>query len=299
MKMLQKALENISVENHSTILRRSAGIPPTIIAILRAEPAIIKANRAYNRKPGCEPRSEETELLNKTLEFLLAQVEQPAQREDTKIHALNIMKAIFSDALLRHDARTYISRAMILSMEEFQSDNWSIRNSALMCFTALIKRLLDDFHIQEQNLGKKRGFSICDLLTRYDGLLKYFTGKLAECKSGSGKLKKEEKDKQDLAIFSILLLTSRLVPFSWAHQDEEKLAQGNDFRAELFQRPEVREQLDTLVQLIKSYSDSGTYFVRKISAQALLPLLQFGSYIPEVTSCCKALVERAQQKDLR
>ena len=52
MKMLQKALENISVENHSTILRRSAGIPPTIIAILRAEPAIIKANRAYNRKPG-------------------------------------------------------------------------------------------------------------------------------------------------------------------------------------------------------------------------------------------------------
>ena len=74
MKMLQKALENISVENHSTILRRSAGIPPTIIAILRAEPAIIKANRAYNRKPGCEPRSEETELLNKTLEFLLAQV---------------------------------------------------------------------------------------------------------------------------------------------------------------------------------------------------------------------------------
>ena len=119
MKMLQKALENISVENHSTILRRSAGIPPTIIAILRAEPAIIKANRAYNRKPGCEPRSEETELLNRTLEFLLAQVEQPAQREDTKIHALNIMKAILSDALLRHDARTYISRAMILSMEEF------------------------------------------------------------------------------------------------------------------------------------------------------------------------------------
>ena len=86
-----------------------------------------------------------------------------------------------------------------------------------MCFTALIKRLLDDFHIQEQNLGKKRGFSICALLTRYDGLLKYFTGKLAECKSGSGKMTKAAKDKQDLAIFSILLLTSRLVPFSWAH----------------------------------------------------------------------------------
>ena len=46
--MLERVLESISVENHSTILRRSAGIPPTILAILRAEPAIIKANRAHN-----------------------------------------------------------------------------------------------------------------------------------------------------------------------------------------------------------------------------------------------------------
>ena len=36
--MLDKALEKITTENLSTILRRSAGIPPTIIAILRAEP---------------------------------------------------------------------------------------------------------------------------------------------------------------------------------------------------------------------------------------------------------------------
>jgi hypothetical protein len=74
-------------------------------------------------------------------------VEQATQREDTKIHALNIMKFIFSDALLRHDSSSFISRAMVLSMEEFKSNNWSIRNSALMCFTALIRRLLDDFHI--------------------------------------------------------------------------------------------------------------------------------------------------------
>ena len=37
-KMLDKTLEKITTENLSTILRRSAGIPPTIIAILRAEP---------------------------------------------------------------------------------------------------------------------------------------------------------------------------------------------------------------------------------------------------------------------
>jgi hypothetical protein len=37
-KMLDKTLEKITTENLSTVLRRSAGIPPTIIAILRAEP---------------------------------------------------------------------------------------------------------------------------------------------------------------------------------------------------------------------------------------------------------------------
>lgn len=79
MQMLDKALERILSENHSTILRRSAGIPPTILAILRAEPAIIKANRSYNKIKGVtEMKSEETLLLNRTLDFLLSQFEGDA-----------------------------------------------------------------------------------------------------------------------------------------------------------------------------------------------------------------------------
>ena len=147
--MLEKALQRILSENHSTILRRSAGIPPTILAILRAEPAIVKAARSYNmKKDVVEKKSEETVLLNRTLDFLLSQFEVENQKDDNKIHCFNIMKVIFSDACLRYDVDNYIPRAMIISMEEFKSDNWSIRNSALMNFTSLIRRLLDDFHIQ-------------------------------------------------------------------------------------------------------------------------------------------------------
>jgi Putative death-receptor fusion protein (DUF2428) len=75
--MLTDALDKITKENLSTILRRSAGIPPTIIAILRAEPV------------SAEPR-----LLNKSLEFLL-NLAQEAEKDDSKIHALNIMRYIF------------------------------------------------------------------------------------------------------------------------------------------------------------------------------------------------------------
>ena len=75
MQMLEKALQRILSENHSTILRRSAGIPPTILAILRAEPALVKAARSHNKARGiteAEKKSEETVLLNRTLDFLLS-----------------------------------------------------------------------------------------------------------------------------------------------------------------------------------------------------------------------------------
>jgi hypothetical protein len=76
--MLSKALERITQENHSTILRRSAGIPPTIIAILRAEPL-----------------SAQPILLNQTLDFLIDLARNSSDENDSKIHALNIMRFIF------------------------------------------------------------------------------------------------------------------------------------------------------------------------------------------------------------
>jgi len=88
-------------------LRRSAGIPPTIIAILRAEPAIVKFNKSWNKKKGVEKRSEEAELCNLTLSQLL-KLSSTADNSDKKIHALNILKFIFTDTFLRNDITTFI-----------------------------------------------------------------------------------------------------------------------------------------------------------------------------------------------
>jgi len=92
--MLDSTLAKISKESHSTVLRRSAGIPPTIIAILRAEPGIIKANRSWNKKKGVVKKSDETILLNTTIRFLLDLAKQ-SDNADSRIHALNILKFIF------------------------------------------------------------------------------------------------------------------------------------------------------------------------------------------------------------
>lgn len=165
------------------------------------------------------------------------------------------MKFIFADAFLRHDANTYVPRAMILAMEQFKSDNWSIRNSALMCFTACIKRLLDTQMIQSQDLGKKRGFSIIELLTVHKDLSAYFMKKLAEC---TEKAQGSEMDKQNMIIFSIMLVITRLVPYSFSS--------GSDHRSAKFESKEFQDTLKSLIEQVASYSSSGTYFVRKISA---------------------------------
>jgi hypothetical protein len=96
---------------------------------------------------------------------------------------------------------------MILSVENFKSDNWSIRNSALMCFTSLTKRMLNTTTVQDQDLSRKKGLSIWEFVSRYEELSDFFKSKLKECLAS-----KKKDERSDMVIFSILLFVSRLVP---------------------------------------------------------------------------------------
>lgn len=189
-------------------------------------------------------------LLNTTLTFLL-ELAKDSSPVDSRIHALNIMKFIFQDTYLREDITQFITPAMMLSCEEFKNENWNIRNSALMCFTALIKRLLGTHHIQDQDLSRRKGMSAIDLNQNFKQLLTYFSSKLAFKDS------KLEKDKQDMVNFSIMLLLSRMVPFSfWSVQESKKATIDDDFL----------HTVSHILTLIKQQAGNSTYFVRKISA---------------------------------
>ena len=49
--------------------------------------------------------------------------------------------------------------------------------------------------------------------------------------------------------------------------------------------------IETYVRLIKAYSANATYFVRKISAQAILPLIKFDEYVSkEIPECFAELL---------
>ena len=51
--------------------------------------------------------------------------------------------------MLKHDVKKFVTPAMILATEAFKSESWSIRNSALMAFTSLTKRILNNLHVQD------------------------------------------------------------------------------------------------------------------------------------------------------
>ena len=137
-------------------------------------------------------------------------------------------------------------------------------------------------------MTQKRGISIIELFRRFESLMTYFMEKLQECAATNTRMSKSEKDKQDLTIFSILLLTSRLVPYSFFDGDEDPCAQHR----ELFERDEnMRNRLAAFIALIKNYSASSTYFVRKISAQAMLPLIAFADFIPQTVRTLQELCE--------
>jgi len=50
-----------------------------------------------------------------------------------------------------------------------------------------------------------------------------------------------------------------------------------------------QDEIKGFIDLIKRYSGNGTYFVRKMCAQALLPLLQFSEFVPQIVSCFDSL----------
>ena len=69
---LNKAFERISKESQSAILRRSAGIPNIIIAILRAEPDMLKlVHKQSNKKQQSLTQHGEPVLINTALLKLL------------------------------------------------------------------------------------------------------------------------------------------------------------------------------------------------------------------------------------
>jgi DNA gyrase inhibitor GyrI len=121
----------IILKQETSILRRSAGVPFCIIALVKAEPQSM-------------PRV----LLPRVMKFLFELTSQEnilkTDEESARktVHALNILRAIFHEATLATHITQYIESGFTCSLNGFCSTNWTVRNSSLMCYTSLMQRAL-------------------------------------------------------------------------------------------------------------------------------------------------------------
>ncbi|KAL4224170.1 hypothetical protein ACF0H5_017623 [Mactra antiquata] len=106
--------------------RRSAGLPFYVLAIVSTEPV---GRQSFKR----------------TMEELLCLgLDETITTEDkstAKVHALNILRALFKDSKLRDDVSPYVADGLKVAILGFKSPLWAVRNSATLLMTAMMTRI--------------------------------------------------------------------------------------------------------------------------------------------------------------
>ncbi|KAK6464987.1 putative death-receptor fusion protein-domain-containing protein [Scheffersomyces coipomensis] len=128
---LSNILTTIESENDKYISRRSGSIPYLVSGILIG-----------NIMSGNSER-----LFIPTFDTLFAIAKRPYVHKHNEaydipqVHAFNCLKQMFQESPLSKECLKYIPAALRLSLEHFTSDNWSVRNCAVMLFSAIHHRL--------------------------------------------------------------------------------------------------------------------------------------------------------------
>ena len=184
--LLKKIFEQIcegTLESNKT-LRRSAGIPHCILAILRSEVYPV--------------------LLGVAIKWMLERAKIGTTHE-LRVHSLNILKAIFEDSEIRQDIQEYVYDVLMLATEGLSDPDWKIRNSSLMAFTASTKRIFGSCSTLEEFLNRQ-GKTVFEFFGHSEILYQFMSKKLKE-----GSTKNDANSK--FAIFPIFFYFLVLLQF--------------------------------------------------------------------------------------
>ncbi|XP_050296471.1 uncharacterized protein LOC126736248 isoform X2 [Anthonomus grandis grandis] len=186
-KWLREALELCTGKKHSEDLcatRRSAGLPFLILSILTTGP---------------DPNN-----FHKTMTILfLCAEDHRSVTEETRMHCLNVLRAIFRHSKLGELVASYVARGVILAIGGFKSESWGVRNSSTLLYAALMTRM---FGVQRTSdpdqLCIKNKLTVKVFFTRYQQLHRFILASLAE----------ECQNKSSLILQPILMILARLYP---------------------------------------------------------------------------------------
>lgn len=129
-KILHKLIKSITgmPDEKDKITRRSAGLPFIIQAILQSE-LKTTSNKDFHF----------------TMKNLISYAKNESQVE-SRVHSLNILRALFSCKELKECTMEYVSDAFQCSLNAYDAETWSERNSSTLLFSALVIKIFGPQH---------------------------------------------------------------------------------------------------------------------------------------------------------
>nr|XP_035929593.1 thyroid adenoma-associated protein [Halichoerus grypus] len=194
---LWNVLEEIKCSDPSSKLcatRRSAGIPFYIQALLASE-----------------PKKGKMDLLKITMKELitLAGPTDDSQSTVSKVHALNILRALFRDTRLGENIIPYVADGAKAAILGFTSPVWAVRNSSTLLFSTLITRIFGVKRGKDE-LSKKNRMTGSEFFSRFPELYPFLLQQLEAVAntvdSDTGELNRHP------SMFLLLLVLGRLYP---------------------------------------------------------------------------------------
>lgn len=176
------------------LLRRSAGIPASFIALFLSEPdgapkkllpralrwlidvanssLVSPADAKSINVDSCKFSSTKSDQEpDYALPSEMNVMEKTSKIRDEgvipTVHAFNVLRAAFNDTNLATDTSGFAAEALIVSIRSFSSPYWEVRNSACLAYTALVRRMIGFLNVQKRE-SARRALTGLEFFHRYD-----------------------------------------------------------------------------------------------------------------------------------
>ena len=312
-----------------TWIRRSAGLPFCFLSILQADPSsngdslVTRAlTRLLSMMSGRDDTEKDTSAETApTSEVRLPPVASLAQSKKggsterekectesdaeeekqwrVKVHCLNIVRSIFQDSSFAVDSVAFTATALRSALEGFASTNWAVRNSSLLCFTAILNRAVKMRF--SSHAKTERGMTGRDFFLQFPSLHQYLLDQLQEAVSSyeQGSARSASMGDMHPSLYPILMLLSRLSPSLTTHDTESATTPTGTTQSEETNGTSNTGvlQFEDFLPLIVSCAKHNNHMARYMASKAVVALVT-PSNLSSFVNSSLSLVPDAPSSDL-